>query len=239
MSDQTLQAPSRAEIRRGTVRWVTKSEVFTLILGAVLFLLAGRLDWWYGWLYLGLVFGFQLINALVFIPTRPELLAERSKAQPGAKGWDFVLASIMAYTSLIIGIVAALDARWHWSPDIPWVVSILATVVAAAGGLFTQWAMVANPFFSGLVRIQSERGHVVVSTGPYRWLRHPGYLGALIFAMASPLILGSLWAFVPAVISFVNTLVRTALEDRTLRAELPGYDDYARQVRYRLVPGVW
>lgn len=239
MTNDTRHAPTKAEITRGTIRWAVKSIAFVVILAVVLFLLAGRLDWKHGWLYLGLVLAFQVINAVVFIPTNPELLSERSTAQPGAKRWDFLLALIMAYSSLIIGVVAALDARWHWSSEIPWAVSIAATVVAAAGGLFTQWAMAANRYFSGLVRIQTERGHTVVSAGPYRWLRHPGYLGAIVFALVSPLMLGSLWAFVPAAIALVNDIVRTALEDRTLQAELPGYADYARQVRYRLVPGVW
>jgi protein-S-isoprenylcysteine O-methyltransferase Ste14 len=116
---------------------------------------------------------------------------------------------------------------------------VIATAVALISALFITWAMRSNPFFSSTVRIQQERGHQVVSAGPYRWMRHPGYVGVVFHYLAMPLVFGSLWAYLPVALLFVITVIRTALEDRTLQSELPGYREYAQSVRYRLLPGVW
>jgi protein-S-isoprenylcysteine O-methyltransferase Ste14 len=136
-------------------------------------------------------------------------------------------------------IVAGFDDRWSWSPPQAVAVQIAAFVAVALGDVLFAWAMASNMFFSSVVRIQQDRGHTVQSGGPYRFVRHPGYLGTIVPTLATPLALGSLWAFIPAGLLTAVMVVRTALEDKTLRDELAGYTEYAQRTRYRLVPGVW
>jgi len=189
------------------------------------------------WVYIGIVVVGSTIAALII---DPELIAERSQFKEGIKGWDIVLATLMARViPLATLIVTGLDVRFGWSTQIPLALQIAALAIMVLGLLWANWAMVSNKFFSAVVRIQRDRGHTVVSSGPYRVVRHPGYAGGIIFNLATPLILNSLWAFIPAVLTVCITVVRTALEDRTLQDELDGYKDYAQRVRYRLLPGVW
>jgi protein-S-isoprenylcysteine O-methyltransferase Ste14 len=136
-------------------------------------------------------------------------------------------------------IVAGLDRRGGWSPAMPLALQLVALAVAVLGGLLTIWAMASNRFFYGTLRVEPDRGHTVASTGPYRALRHPGYAGAILFQLATPLWLGSLWAIIPAALTAGAIVVRTALEDGALQDRLDGYGDYAARVRYRLVPGIW
>jgi protein-S-isoprenylcysteine O-methyltransferase Ste14 len=228
-----------AERKRGVKRWVIRSSLAVPLAGAVVFVAAGRLDWVWAWMFVALLEVNFIALAVLLIPTRPELLAERSGLQAGTKRWDFVLAPLMAYGPLYTAVVAALDFRWGWSPPFPLAVHLAALVVAVAGWALAAWAMYANRFFAATVRIQTDRGHEVVSGGPYRLVRHPGYLGAAAFVVALPLMLGSQWALLPAAVGLLAGLLRTELEDQTLRRELPGYADYARRVRWRLVPGIW
>ena len=226
-------------LARGLLRWGIKQTVFVLVLAAFLFLSAGRIDWQQAWLYLTLVAFTQVLTASLLMPHSPELLVERSQLQEGAKGWDIGLAICMAYGCLLIALVAGLQVRLSTISPISPLLLIISLLIAVLGAFLTLWAMLSNRFFSGVLRIQKERGHVPVSAGPYSYIRHPGYLGALAFTIATPLILGSLWAFIPAGFVAGVTFLRTALEDRTLQAELEGYADYARRVRYRLLPGIW
>jgi protein-S-isoprenylcysteine O-methyltransferase Ste14 len=180
--------------------------------------------------------GIVAINALV-LP--PELIAERGQIKEDTKSWDKVLGILLITPTLGTLIVAGLDKRCGWSPPLAVVVHLVALIFyALAQGLFT-WAMASNKFFSGTVRIQKERGHTVASGGPYRYVRHPGYVGYIASWIATSLALGSLWALIPAGLVMGLMVVRTALEDKTLQAELDGYRDYAARVRYRLLPGVW
>lgn len=169
----------------------------------------------------------------------PALLVERSQLHEGTQRGDILLAVLMGYSSVILSVTAGLDRRFGWSPPMPPALPSGVAVIAALGSLLTIWAMASNRFFSGVVRIQAERGHTVVTTGPYRYVRHPGYVGALLFIPATPLILGSLWTLVPAGVLIGAAILRTALEDRFLQTELNGYREYASRVRYRLVPGLW
>jgi protein-S-isoprenylcysteine O-methyltransferase Ste14 len=207
-----------------------------LILAAILFIASGRLDWVWAWAYLGVGAGILVINSLV-LP--PELIAERGQIKEDTKSWDKVLGILLITPTLGTLIVAGLDKRFGWSLPLAVVVHLVALIFyALAQGLFT-WAMASNKFFSGTVRIQKERGHTVASGGPYRYVRHPGYVGYIASWIATSLALGSLWALIPAGLVMGLMVVRTALEDKTLRAELDGYKDYAARVRYRLLPGVW
>ena len=147
-----------------------------------------------------------------------------------------MLSLVFPFATLI---VCGLDVRWSWSPEVGLPVHLAGLALMVLGFAIISWAMVSNPFFSGAVRIQSERGHTVASGGPYRYVRHPGYVGMILHFGSLALVLGSLWALLPALINVALFILRTALEDRTLQAELPGYREYAAQTRYRLLPGVW
>jgi protein-S-isoprenylcysteine O-methyltransferase Ste14 len=210
-----------------------------LFLGLVLFLPAGTWSWGKGWLFLA-VFLLEGTAAAVYgWRANPELYAARSRIHAGTKGWDRILLAVLVPVMLSIFPVSALDAgRFHWS-HVPWWACGIGYVLLTAAMVVGTWAQAVNRFFEPTVRIQTDRGHHVIDTGHYAIVRHPGYVAACLFFAGIPLSLGSFWALIPAVISWLLLVVRTVLEDRTLQEELPGYKEYAQRVRYRLVPGVW
>lgn len=213
--------------------------VFSLLITSVcLFGSYGRLNWFNAWILLGLNFAASVASTAL-ISRNPGLLAERSNVKAG-KNWDKPIVGIVVLVGPVATwITAGLDARFHWSDGMP-AAAILAGVVAAVlAAALVAWAMQSNRFFSSVVRIQKDRGHVVITSGPYRFVRHPGYTGMAAFTLATPLILNSRWAFVPAVVTATVTGLRTVLEDRTLQNELEGYTEYAGRVKYRLVPLIW
>jgi protein-S-isoprenylcysteine O-methyltransferase Ste14 len=183
--------------------------------------------------------GIVTVNAVVILPKNPELIAERGQTKENTKSWDKVLTTLITISTLVMLIIPGLQVRYGWSPRLGWTIQLVGLVVVALGYGLVSWAMASNPFFARTVRIQMDRGQTVASGGPYRYVRHPGYIGMMIYSCASPLALGSLWALIPAVLVVSGFVVRTALEDKTLRAELDGYKGYAARVRYRLLPGVW
>jgi len=213
------------------------SVCFSLAITALcLFASAGRLDWSNAWILLGL----SLVTGLAFTAGRnPEIGAERRNVKAG-KSWDKVLVGITVLLGpMAVWITAGLDERFHWSngmPSLAFTAGLAAAVLAAA---LMAWAMRSNRFFSSVVRIQKDRGHTVVDGGPYRFIRHPGYAGSSIFILVTPLILGSYWALAPAAVTAAVTVLRTIMEDLTLRNELDGYAEYARRTRYRLLPAIW
>jgi protein-S-isoprenylcysteine O-methyltransferase Ste14 len=212
---------------------------FVLILTAILFIAAGSWDWVMGWLYMAMYACVTVIGVLV-VPLDPELVDERTQIKAGVKEWDKYIAAIGSVLyPLMILIVAGLDTRNGWSPSLALIFQFAALTAAAGGNLISIWATSVNKFYSRFVRIQKERGHFAISDGPYRFIRHPGYLGQVIFSLASGLALGSLWALIPGGLFAVLLVLRTALEDRTLQEELQGYKAYTRRVRYRLIPYIW
>ena len=229
-----------SEVKQGVMLWLRKQAFFLVMLALVLFLSAGTLRWVEGWVCLGLTALVIALDAAVLIPSSPELLAERSEKRAGTKSWDnwLVILAVLVFPFLT-WLVAGLDERFGWSGSIPTALWIIAILLFVGGALITLAAMTANCFFSATVRIQSEREHAVVSHGPYRLVRHPGYTGGIIYQLAVPLVLGSWLAIAPSLLAVACFILRTALEDRTLRSELAGYQDYAQRVRYRLFPGVW
>lgn len=213
--------------------------LFSLLLqAAILFVAAGRLDWAGAWAYLALYVASIALNALLILPRHPELMAERGRTPEGTKGWDNVLRVVASAAALLALLVAGLDVRFGWSA-IPAAAQVVALVVAMAGLGLSSWAMAVNRFFSRVVRIQTDRGHTVVTDGPYRYIRHPGYAGLILHMLGTPILLGSALALLPAGIMVATMIVRTILEDRVLQAELPGYREYAGRTRQRLIPGVW
>jgi protein-S-isoprenylcysteine O-methyltransferase Ste14 len=214
-----------------------KIGIFVLLLGAIFFLCAGRLNLLMAWVYIAVVLVNTTITSLIM---DPELFAERSGIKKETKSWDILPAILIGRVGpLVILIVAGLDVRFGWSQQISLTFQIIALGIAILGLLVTDWAVVENKFFSGVVRIQKDRGHTVVTTGPYRYVRHPGYAGAILHNIATPLILSSLWALVPAMLVICITIIRTVFEDQTLQNELDGYKTYAKRVRYRLLPNIW
>lgn len=218
-------------IARGILRFVAVL--------AAMFFLAGRLNYWQAWGYgaSGLLFG--LVVAVLFA-RKPDVIEERVRPGPGMKWWDRVFFALYLPSFLAILMVAALDAgRFHWTVPVPVSAYVAAYMVLVVAYGLVLWAMWTNRFFSSVVRIQTDRGHHVVHDGPYRFVRHPGYVGAILLGLASAVALGSLWSLIPAGLMAMAVTVRTALEDVTLKRELPGYAEYASRVRYRLLPGVW
>jgi protein-S-isoprenylcysteine O-methyltransferase Ste14 len=182
----------------------------------------------------------QLISAFVLTSKNPDLLAERSGIGNGTKNWDqFLSVAVALIAPLLIMVTAGLDARFQPGLVNNIAMWVFGIAMAFLCQMFVVWAMASNPFFALTVRIQEERGHSVVHRGPYRLVRHPGYLGSILFSLLCPLVLGSTWVVLPAVFSCILIIIRTRLEDATLQSELHGYREYTTQVRWRLFPGIW
>jgi protein-S-isoprenylcysteine O-methyltransferase Ste14 len=232
--------PNQTVHTRGVLAWIIQLIIATVTAGVLLFFSAGRLDWSGGWAFFGLNLFTQLLSAFILIPRRPDLLAERSQVRAGTKNWDrFFAPAVMLTGTVALIVTAGLDARLGWSKPINATLWWAALAIALAGQVFVLWAMYSNRFFATTVRIQEERGHQVVSEGPYRFVRHPGYAGSIIYTLAIPVVLGSWWTLIPAALTTVLLIARTYFEDRTLQAELPGYQGYAAHTPHRLIPGVW
>jgi len=169
----------------------------------------------------------------------PELVAERGKKKEGVKKFDKIITTINIIPVIAIIVLSGLECRFGWSENLPLYYYIAGTILMILGNALFTWAMAANKYFSTSVRIQSDRDHKVAEGGPYAWVRHPGYTGYVLFTFATPMILGSLWALIPAGVTFVLFIIRTILEDITLQNELEGYKEYAERVKYRLIPGIF
>ncbi len=228
----------KPRLERSGINRIVQVFVSVLLMGLVLFLSAGRLDWPAAWIFLGTYVLVILTLGVWAIRQNPEVVNERGKMK-NMKSWDKTLMTIYTVMMFILLIVAGLDAgRYSWSvmPMALQVVGYISLIFAMA---VTYWAMATNPFLSTIVRIQDDRGHYVVTSGPYRYVRHPMYAMILLMWPGIALELGSWWALIPAVVIVIVFVIRTALEDRTLQAELSGYAEYAQRVPYRLVPGMW
>jgi protein-S-isoprenylcysteine O-methyltransferase Ste14 len=220
------------------LRAVVMAAAYFLFLAAVLLAPARRLDWSMAWAFLSV---YLAVIVVAFFVVDPDLIRERSRMGPGVKRCDVALASVsfVCFFPLTL-LVAGLDAgRFEWSPPFPVAAQPLALAVFALATAFSLWAEATNRFFSTFVRIQTDRGHRVVTDGPYAYVRHPGYAGQVMASLALALALGSLLALVPAFVGSCLLAVRTLFEDRTLMDELDGYREYASRVRSRLLPGVW
>jgi len=221
---------------------VIRFLVTTVLMLGVLFLSAGRLEWWEGWAYTAMTLVVLVLSRSLMLLKNPDMAMERAEAgqREDVKAWDKILLPVTAiYGPLASWIVAGLDERFGWTPELPDYIQIIALCVIFLGSMVGTWAMTVNRFFSSHVRIQADRGHNVVSTGPYRVVRHPGYAGGILAWIAGPVFFSSYWVAIPSVAVITLNIIRTALEDRTLKEELPGYSEYAERVRYRLVPGIW
>jgi len=223
------------------LQWIRLVVVYLLI-PLILFICGGDLGWWQGWLYSILILAAGIGGRMWAEQRHPGLTAERQNIEnfQDAKAWDKVLAPLMAVSiGYPMVIVAGLDHRYSWSSEFPLWLIVIGFILISFGYAFAAWALAENRFFSSVVRIQTDRGHVVCDSGPYRFVRHPGYAGNILALFGIVLALNSLWTLIPAVVASIIAVIRTALEDQTLQEELPGYLDYARRVRYRLIPGLY
>ena len=224
------------------IRAAARFILMILLLCLALFLSAGTFDWPLGWAYVILTLLSIVVSRLIALRLHPDLLTERMHAEErvDTKAWDKRLVPLIAvFLPAAIQIVAGLNRRFGWPPAIPLWLALIGLALVMIGWAWATWAMSVNRFFSATVRIQTDRGHRVVESGPYRWMRHPGYAGGLLADLAAPLLFQSAWALIPGVLAAALIVLRTSLEDRTLRAELPGYAEYTQRTRYRLLPGVW
>ncbi len=226
------------EERTRVLRWAVLSFVCFFLFLAVALFLPGGIGWWKGWLFLAVFLLQTVIAALYLWRKNPDVFLARSKLHKGTKHWDKVLFWLLESLILTVFPVAAFDGRYHWSSAPVWV-AVLGYVLMTIGMTGSFWVVSVNKFAEVGVRIQMERGHKVVDTGPYAVVRHPMYAAALLVSPGMALALGSLWALIPAAVASILLIVRTALEDRTLQNELEGYKEYASRVRHKLVPGVW
>jgi len=234
-----LKEPVSPEVKRKILSWVRGAFLGMIGYSFLLILASGKWDWLWGWVYMIILTLAMAAHVVVLVPINPALLADRARGlrQPGAKRWDIWLASVASLSAFSIAFIAGLDERWGWTGTISIGWHIAGILLSITGWILFLWAMASNPFFSESVRIQEN--HKVAQRGPYRFVRHPGYFGNVIGCLGQPLLFGSWWAFLPAVITIIAFVIRTDLEDKTLQKELAGYSDYARQVRFRLFPGVW
>jgi protein-S-isoprenylcysteine O-methyltransferase Ste14 len=235
----TVQTDAGSNLTGKIVKRFLQVGFQLLILAAALFVPSWRWDWAMAWAFLGVSAAVVIVGGIGLLKVNPAVVAERTRMGEGTKGWDRVLTVLYGMMGIATLLVSALDTRFEWSGGVPLAVQLVALGLFALGDLFAFWAMWSNAFFATTVRIQSEREHAVATNGPYRIVRHPGYSGWLVCNIVPPLILDSLWAFIPAVLTVGIILIRTSLEDRMLREELSGYAEYAQRVHYRLLPGVW
>lgn len=221
--------------------WVRLILVYVFIL-LILLVCGGDLGWWQAWVYSLFIFTSGIGGRIWGEQRHPGLTAERQDTESfqQAKSWDKVLAPLMAVSiSFPLVIVAGLDHRYQWTHEFPLWLNLAGLIFVGVGYAFAAWAFAENRFFYSVVRIRTDEGHVVCDSGPYRFVRHPGYAGNMLALFGMALALSSIWTLVPVAVAVIITVVRTVLEDKALKAELPGYQDYARRVRYRLIPAIF
>lgn len=224
-----------------TPRTIIMVAVIVLIVPLLPILITGRWGWWQAWVFAAIYIFSFVISRIIANRRNPGIIAERAYSMElkDAKPWDRVLSPAVALGGILVPLTAGLDVRIGWSPPFSLPVQVIGLAGLLAGIILGAWALIENAFFSGVVRIQTDRGQHVVMSGPYALIRHPGYAGAILTYLATPFLLDSWCALGPAAVLAVLLIVRTNLEDHTLRSELDGYGDYAKKVRFRILPGVW
>jgi protein-S-isoprenylcysteine O-methyltransferase Ste14 len=221
------------------LRRILQLLVLVALQAILLFVSAGTIRWSAAWWYLGLYVGMLIAASVIMIPSRSEVIAERGKGTRGSKPWDLWITRLISIPSLGLLILAGLDERFGWTAPLPVWAFVLGVLLFISGYAVVLWAMYTNQFFSQAVRIQTERGHIAVTGGPYHFIRHPGYAGMLTNFPGCVLILNSPYGLFLYLLYAILVITRASLEDRTLQAELPGYAEYTKHTRYRLLPGVW
>ena len=224
-----------------SLRSIVMLLIFIIVIPFLPLILSRQWDWWEAWVYAIIGILGVAVSRLIASRRNPDLLVERARflQLDDAKSWDKILAPLVGFGGGLIPLVAGLEAMIYWPTPFNITVKFLALTFILVGYALGSYALIENRFFSGMVRIQTDRGHQLVSSGPYRWIRHPGYTGALLTYLATPFFLDSRWSFIPALFITIVLVIRTRLEDEVLQNELEGYRAYMKQVRYRLLPGLW
>jgi protein-S-isoprenylcysteine O-methyltransferase Ste14 len=228
-----------SDVSEGILARAGQILIMFVIMGLELFLGAGTIHWVWAWVFLGIGLVSVSINAVFMMRTSPETVAERGRPKE-TQDWDKWISGVLLIGQyILVPLVSALDFRFGWTGEIAIGWHLLGAVGYALGLGLMGWAMINNAYFSTAVRIQSDRGQQVCRTGPYHYVRHPGYVGFFFQAFSVPLLLGSLWAMLFTIPILVLMVIRTSKEDQMLQEQLPGYQEYTQEVRYRLLPGVW
>lgn len=224
--------------KKARTQMLLRALLAPVLMVGLLFFVAGRWDYWQAWVYM--IINLIVLTLMGTLLTRnAELVEERLNPKEGMKGWDKFYFGITTPMYILALLLGGLDARFGWTTNMSPVVYWASVIVYLIGQAIFLWARYTNNYFSSVVRIQSDRGHTVCKDGPYRFVRHPGYVGGFLFTITIGLILGSWWASIPQVIAALMLIWRTGREDKTLQAELTGYAQYATETRFRLIPGVW
>ena len=231
--------PSDFTMRGRIVKRLAQIGLHVLLLAGILFVSSGRLNWPVAWVYVGLVLIILVVTGILMLRIDPGLVAERSGIGENTPAWDKVLTLAYGALGLVTLMVCGFDERWGWSGGVPPAVQIVSLLLFVLADGFASWGLLSNAYFATTARIQDERGQQVVRSGPYLYVRHPGYAGWIVCNLIAPLIFDAWWAFAPAALIVGLLVLRTALEDRMLQNDLEGYREYAAQVRYRLAPGIW
>lgn len=235
-----MRSPEKQEsLAKGILKRFGQVAFVFAIQAVILFAAANDIAWLWAWIFLGMCIVSMTINAFFMFRTNPDTIAERGRAKE-TKDWDKIVGGLWALAVFVaVPLTAGLDVRYGWTGDLHHAFNVAGAVLLGIGLGLGGWAMITNAYFSTAVRIQSDRGQTVCRSGPYRIVRHPGYVGFALQSLATPVLLGSLWALIPGFAATTLMVIRTSLEDRMLQSELEGYHEYARQVRYRLLPGIW
>jgi len=239
---EKMQSGDKPLLERSGIRVVVATFVWPFFTTGLLFVGGGTFTWPRAWLFLAVCFVGLFGQILLLAIFNPDLVNHRgqAKTKKDTKPWDMRLIRLYLLPGFnITPIVMGLDVRrYQWSDlGLGWV--ILGSVVFLLASAFSTWAMLVNTHFESTVRIQRDRAHKVITTGPYAFVRHPGYVGFCLWPLSMPLIVGSLVGLIPAMLAVAILVFRTSLEDKTLQRELDGYANYATRVRYRLIPGLW
>jgi len=236
---ETQKFARKSNLLNGVLTRAGQILVMFIVMALELILGSGRINWLWAWVFLGISLLSVAINAVFMMRTSPETVAERGKPKE-VKDWDKLVGGLWLMGQyFLVPLLAALDFRFGWTGVLGVGWHALGALIYAAGLGLTGWSMITNTYFSTAVRIQSDRGQVVCRSGPYAYVRHPGYVGFFFQALSTPLLLGSLWALLFAIPAGILMFIRTYFEDRMLQAELVGYREYSQEVRYKLFPGVW
>ena len=231
MTSHTLSKKARTQM-------ILRALLAPVLMVGLLFLVAGTWHYWQAWVYLIINMILLALMSTVLSPNA-ELVEERLNPKQGMKGWDKFYFAVTTPMYVIALLLAGLDQRFGWTTNMPLAIYWTSVIVYILGQAIFQWARYTNQYFSSVVRIQTDRGQTVCKEGPYKYVRHPGYVGGFLFTITIGLVLGSWYASIPQVIAALMLVWRTGREDRALQAELPGYAEFANETRYRLLPGVW
>jgi protein-S-isoprenylcysteine O-methyltransferase Ste14 len=224
--------------QKARTQMVLRALLAPILMIGLLFFVAGSWNYWQGWVYT-ITNMIILILMATLLTKSPELVEERLNPKEGVKSWDKFYFAVTTPLYMIALLLGGLDARFGWTTNMPLLVYWASVTVYLIGQAIFLWARYTNNYFSSVVRIQTDRGQTVCKEGPYHYVRHPGYVGGFLFTITVGLMLGSWWASIPQIIAALMLVWRTAREDKTLRAELPGYAEFTKETKYRLLPGVW